>query len=99
MFPMSLKSVPGCLVSMPPRTIGVPVALTPGFVPQADVLTAGVLAVGALLAAPLELLLLELRLLQAPSTPASASTAIAKPARDERLCSFLFIYFCLLVAL
>jgi hypothetical protein len=37
MFSMSLKSVPGSLVSIAPRLIGVPVALTPGFVPHADV--------------------------------------------------------------
>lgn len=39
MFSMSLKSVPGCLVLMPPRMIGVPVACTPGLVPHAEALT------------------------------------------------------------
>src|SRR5487761_964839 len=34
MFSMSLKSVPGCLVSIAPRLMGVPVAATPGLVPQ-----------------------------------------------------------------
>ena len=38
MFGMSVKSVPGCLVAIAPRLIGVPVALTPGFGPHADVL-------------------------------------------------------------
>jgi hypothetical protein len=38
MFGPSLKSVPGCLVSIVPMLIGVPVALTPGFGPQAEVL-------------------------------------------------------------
>jgi hypothetical protein len=38
MFGPSLKSVPGCLVSIVPMLIGVPVALTPGFGPQLDVL-------------------------------------------------------------
>jgi hypothetical protein len=41
MFSMSLKSVPGTLVLIAPRVIGVPVALTPGLVPQADVASAG----------------------------------------------------------
>src|SRR6201996_8812365 len=37
MFSMSLKSVPGCLVLIAPMLIGVPVAATPGLVPQEDV--------------------------------------------------------------
>jgi hypothetical protein len=37
MFGPSLKSVPGCLVSIVPILIGVPVALTPGFGPHFDV--------------------------------------------------------------
>jgi hypothetical protein len=37
MFGPSLKSVPGCLVSIVPILIGVPVALTPGFGPQLEV--------------------------------------------------------------
>jgi hypothetical protein len=41
MFSMSLKSVPGTLVLIAPSRIGVPVALTPGLVPQADVASAG----------------------------------------------------------
>jgi hypothetical protein len=39
MFSMSLKSVPGCLVLIAPRLIGVPVAATPGLVPHDDVET------------------------------------------------------------
>src|SRR5579863_7805032 len=39
MFSMSLKSVPGCLVLIAPMLIGVPVAATPGLVPQAEVET------------------------------------------------------------
>src|ERR1700691_1228053 len=39
MFSMSLKSVPGCLVSIAPMLIGVPVAATPGLVPQDEVET------------------------------------------------------------
>src|ERR1700734_205666 len=65
MFSMSLKSVPGCLVLIAPMLIGVPVAATPGLVPQADVEVvvpladeldaeeAALLAAGALDAAPL----------------------------------------------
>jgi hypothetical protein len=39
MFSMSLKSVPDCLVSIAPRLIGVPAALTPGFVPHEEIAT------------------------------------------------------------
>jgi hypothetical protein len=38
MFGMSVKSVPGWWVLIDPRLIGVPVALTPGFGPHAEVL-------------------------------------------------------------
>lgn len=37
MLPMSLKSVPDCLTLIEPTGIGVPVAATPGFVPQLEV--------------------------------------------------------------
>src|SRR5579871_5411390 len=37
MFGPSLKSVPGCLVSIVPMLIGVPVALTPGLGPHDEV--------------------------------------------------------------
>jgi hypothetical protein len=37
MFGPSLKSVPGCLVSIVPMLIGVPVAATPGLGPHDDV--------------------------------------------------------------
>jgi hypothetical protein len=39
MFGPSLKSVPGCFVSIVPMLIGVPVAATPGFGPHLDVST------------------------------------------------------------
>ena|SRR5579871_5819245 len=39
MLAMSVKSVPGCLVLIVPRAIGVPVAFTPGLGPHCDVLT------------------------------------------------------------
>lgn len=43
MYAMSVNDVPGWLVTIPPRAIGVPDAWTPGFVPHCDVLTAEVL--------------------------------------------------------
>src|ERR1700759_5184249 len=39
MFGMSVNEVPGWLVGMAPSRIGVPVALTPGLLPQLDVST------------------------------------------------------------
>ena len=45
MFAMSVKAVPGWLVSIAPSGIGVPVAATPGLVPHGDVLTVAVLGV------------------------------------------------------
>jgi len=44
MFGMSVNEVPGWLVAMAPSGIGVPVAATPGLVPQLDVLTVAALA-------------------------------------------------------
>ena len=41
---MSVNEVPGWLVAMAPSGIGVPVAATPGLVPQLDVLTVAALA-------------------------------------------------------
>jgi hypothetical protein len=88
MFSMSLKSVPGCLVLIAPMLIGVPVAATPGLVPQEDVevvpavaefapVAAALLAAGALDDdAPLPEL--ELEELHAARTPSdSAATAAA----------------------
>jgi hypothetical protein len=87
MFSMSLKSVPGCLVLIAPMLIGVPVAATPGLVPQEDVevvpavadvvpVAAAPLAAGALDDAPLPEL--ELEELHAARTPSdSAATAAA----------------------
>jgi len=90
MFSMSLKSVPGCLVLIAPMLIGVPVAATPGLVPQADAETAppppeeldaadeaALLAAGALEDAAALPPVLELEL-HAASTPSdSAATAAA----------------------
>ena len=86
---MSLKSVPGCLVSMPPRTIGVPVAAVPGLVPHAEALTVpelelelapeldGEVAAGALADddPPTEALLPLLLELHPARTPPAARTA------------------------
>jgi len=87
MFGPSLKSVPGCLVSIVPMLIGVPVAATPGLGPHDEVLVDTGAAVAVLLAlaellaalvvALLALLLLEL-LLPHPArntTPTNAATA------------------------
>jgi hypothetical protein len=85
MFSMSLKSVPGCLVLIAPMLIGVPVAATPGLVPQEDVEVVPAVAefdpVAALLAAGVldeAALPLELEELHAARTPSdSAATAAA----------------------
>jgi hypothetical protein len=45
----SLKSVPGCLVSIVPMLIGEPVALTPGLGPHDEVLVEPVLALAVVL--------------------------------------------------
>jgi hypothetical protein len=89
MFGPSLKSVPGCLVSIVPIGIGVPVAFTPGLGPQDEVLLE--LAVAAVVPlvelelavalAPLELVLLELLLPHAASSAAPTTTASAMSAR------------------
>jgi hypothetical protein len=94
MFSMSLKSVPGCLVLIAPRLIGVPVAATPGLVPHDEVETVPALAeeVDAEDAAPLAAgaleaeaaLLLELELepeLHAARTPSDSAAAAAAAAR------------------
>jgi hypothetical protein len=89
MFSMSLKSVPGCLVLIAPMLIGVPVAATPGFVPQEDVevvaaeldaVAAALLAAGALddAAALLELELEELHAARTPSDSAATAAAAVR---------------------
>jgi len=93
MFGPSLKSVPGCLVSIVPMLIGVPVALTPGFLPHADVLVdALVLAVVPLAlelvaleaGALLELVeLLELLLPHAASSSAAPTSAASASMRTR----------------
>src|SRR5580700_357037 len=91
MFGPSLKSVPGCLVSIVPMLIGEPVAATPGLGPHEDVLVDAVLAAVVPLVlelvaldAPLALLLeLLLPLLPQPASsivvPTSTASAISVP--------------------
>ena len=85
MFAMSVKLACGESVTIEPRLIGVPVAVTPGLVPHCDVLTVDVLAelvALAELAGALELeLVLELELLLQPAAAiatAAASTIVLR---------------------
>jgi len=96
MFGPSLKSVPGCLVSIVPMLIGVPVAFTPGFGPHAEVSVAPPLLLDAVVAPPAllldaevaapppPLLLLELLLLPQPASATSASAAMNRRASRIR---------------
>jgi hypothetical protein len=75
MFGMSVNEVPGWLVAMAPRAIGVPVAATPGLVPHVEVATVPALAELAALddvAGALELELLLVLLLVLLLQPAAA---------------------------
>src|SRR2546421_12925214 len=92
MFGPSLKSVPGCLVSIVPMLIGVPVAFTPGFEPHFDVSVDAVLLLApelveldALLPPPPPAPALELLLLlpHAASNTAPKTTARAMPRRTR----------------
>jgi hypothetical protein len=94
MFGPSLKSVPGCLVSIVPMLIGVPVALTPGFGPHDDVSLDPVLALAVVLELELELELdapllpvaaaLEVLLLLLPHAASSAAATTAAKAMPRR---------------
>src|SRR6476660_930864 len=93
MFGPSLKSVPGCLVSIVPMLIGVPVAFTPGLGPHDDVSLDPVLAVVELdelvlppLAAGVLLLLLpHPARMAAPKTAANASSRRARGTYSNNL--------------
>src|ERR1700733_6888275 len=102
MFSMSLKSVPGCLVSIAPMLIGVPVAATPGLVPQDEVETvladeeldgaeaAALLAAGALVAVEADVLEeLELQPARTPSATAATTAAAVRvrPWKGLFMCS------------
>src|SRR5689334_22101863 len=88
MFGPSLKSVPGCLVSIVPILIGVPVALTPGLGPHDEVSVDALVELPELvdelepppLAALLELLLL----LPHPARIATPKTAASAAHRRTR---------------
>jgi len=96
MFGPSVKSVPGWWVSIVPMLIGVPVALTPGFVPHVEVSTDPPLLppllvlvpappLDAVVAAPPPpLLLLDLLLLPQPASATSATAAMNKRANRIR---------------
>ena len=93
MFAMSAKLVPVWSVTMLPSGIGVPVAATPGLVPQAEVLV--VLALleadaDELLAGGELLELDELELLQAARTPSESAASVASAIR-VRLPGCLFM--------
>ena len=93
MFAMSAKLVPVWSVTMLPSGIGVPVAATPGLVPQAEVLVVVALleADADELPAGGELLELdELELLQAARTPSESAASVASSIR-ERLPGCLFM--------
>jgi hypothetical protein len=96
MFGPSLKSVPGCLVSIVPMLIGVPVAFTPALGPHDDVSLDPLLAVeldelvlppllaaGALLV--LLLLLPHPARMAAPKTAANASSRRARGTYSNNL--------------
>jgi hypothetical protein len=96
MFGPSLKSVPGCLVSIVPMLIGEPVALTPGLGPHEEVLPDPVLALVVPLVlelvaldaplAPVLALLVLLLLLPQPASSIAAPTSMASamPARVRK---------------
>ena len=78
---MSVNEVPGWLVAIAPSGIGVPVAATPGWLPQLDVLTVAALAEPDELAAgvdpvPLAVLLLLLLLQPAAARARAAASRI-----------------------
>jgi hypothetical protein len=90
MFGMSVNDVPGWLVAIAPRGIGVPVAATPGLVPHCDVLTAEVLGVPLDVAFGVLLVLLLLPHPAAARIPAIATTAT--PVRTPRVYFRLVTY-------
>ena len=94
MFGMSVNEVPGWLVAMAPSGIGVPVACTPGLVPQLDVLTVPAAAeldeapAGVEDDPPAAVLLLLLLQPAAPRARAAASTRVLRVrcARSAGMC-------------
>jgi hypothetical protein len=85
--------VPFCFVLIAPMLIGVPVAATPGLVPQAEVLVVVALELldaDELLAGGELLELDELELLQAARTPSESAASVASSIR-VRLPGCLFM--------
>src|SRR3954454_13322467 len=87
-FGMSVKSVPGCLVAIPPSLIGVPVAFLPLPRPHFDAVAAG--SAAALLELEDELapeleLDDELLLLLPPQAATTRATAITATANAQRI--------------
>src|SRR6266700_5377466 len=92
MFGMSVNEVPGWLVAIAPSGIGVPVAATPGLVPQLDVLTVAALAepdelVAGVDPVPLEVLVLLLLQPAAASARAAASRIVLRAEICLLICS------------
>src|SRR5712664_4068274 len=85
---MSVNEVPGWLVTIPPRGIGVPVAFTPGLVPHCDVRTVA----GPVLAAAAgegDVPAADVLLLHPASMPSPIAAASATVVRGSsaRLCN------------
>src|SRR5215472_3428268 len=99
MFGMSVNDVPGWLVAIAPRGIGVPVAATPGLVPHCDVLTAEVpevLVALGVLPLPLPPVVVLLLLHPAAARIPMIATRPTTP-RTPRVCSRMLTYPHLLV--
>src|SRR3954451_17852467 len=79
----SVKSVPGCLVTIAPSLIGVPVALTPGLVPHFVTSPAAAACVEA--PPPDDVLLLLLLLLPHAETSSERPTARTINVKTDRL--------------
>ena len=96
MFGMSVNDVPGWLVAIAPRGIGVPVAATPGLVPHCDVLTVelpDVLVALGVLPLPLPLPLVVLLLLLHPAAASNPITATRPTtARTPEMCFRMLTY-------
>jgi hypothetical protein len=92
----SLKSVPGCLVSIVPMLIGVPVALTPGLGPHFEVsaLPPELLVLLALAPPPEPPLLL--LLLPHPASSATTKAISAYLTSDRDKAEFTLTYLSLL---
>src|SRR6266536_1425862 len=77
----SVKSVPGCLVTIAPTLIGVPVAFTPGFLPH-FVTSAAFAVVELPPPPPVDVLLLLSLPHAATSTDRPVTSASASPGRN-----------------